>query len=319
MGNCRSARRKSRLFEWLQGDPVNGILMTLAFFSFLIIGRNLKLWQMNKRGKSAQMQAEVEEGKSSLAEEPKTGSVLHRFDARIKFICAIVAVFGAVALTHSEFAVIPIIVCVVLVIFARASLKSYFKRLLYPLSIALVVAVVQLFTGTTVVATIPYLGWHIYSQGIAFAILIFARVLAAASILNLLITITPMETLMDSLSWFRVPSVILDTMMLMYRYISVVSEEKARIYKAQESRCGYTKSVSVVRKLGNYGTVGGMLLVKSFDRALKVGDAMVSRGYTGTSSLFSYSTKKMAKKDIAIGVIVVLAVVALLLADLGII
>jgi cobalt/nickel transport system permease protein len=307
------------MFEWLHGDPVNGIVITLGFFIFLIIGRNLKLWQMNKREKSAQTQTEEKDHNLSPADAPKVGSVLQRFDARIKFICAIAAVFGAVALTHSEFAVIPIIVCVVLVVYARASLKGYLKRLLYPLSIALVVAVVQLFTGTTVAATIPYLGWHIYTQGISFAVLIFARVLSAASILNLLITVTPMETLLDSLSWFRVPSVILDTMMLMYRYISVVSEEKARIYKAQESRCGYTKSVSIFRKLGNYGTVGGMLLVKSFDRALKVGDAMVSRGYTGTSNLFSYSTKKMAKKDIAIGVLVVSAVVALLLADLGII
>ena len=307
------------MFEWLHGDPVNGIVITLGFFIFLIIGRNLKLWQMNKREKSTQTQTEEKDHNLPPADAPKVGSVLQRFDARIKFICAIAAVFGAVALTHSEFAVIPIIVCVVLVVYARASLKGYFKRLLYPLSIALVVAVVQLFTGTTVAATIPYLGWHIYTQGISFAVLIFARVLSAASILNLLITVTPMETLLDSLSWFRVPSVILDTMMLMYRYISVVSEEKARIYKAQESRCGYTKSVSIFRKLGNYGTVGGMLLVKSFDRALKVGDAMVSRGYTGTSSLFSYSTKKMAKKDIAIGVLVVSAVVALLLADLGII
>jgi cobalt/nickel transport system permease protein len=240
-------------------------------------------------------------------------------DARVKFICAITAVFGAVALTHSEYAVIPIIVCLVLVVYARASLKGYFKRLLYPTYVAIVVAVVQLFTGAHVFATIPYFGWHIYVEGISFAILIFARVLAAASILNLLITVTPMETLLDSLAWFRVPSVILDTTMLMYRYISVVSDEKARIYKAQESRCGYTKSVSVFRKLGNYGTVGGMLLVKSFDRAIKIGDAMVSRGYTGTSSLFSYTTKKMAKKDFCIGILVVSAVVALLLVDLGII
>jgi cobalt/nickel transport system permease protein len=306
------------MFEWLQGDPVNGIVMALAFFTFLIIGRNLKLRQMNKREKKTQTQQE-DFSHPTISDVSKEGSALHRFDARIKFICAIVAVFGAVALSHSEYAVIPIIVCVVLVVYSRASLKGYFKRLLYPLSIALVVAFVQLFTGTIVVATIPYLGWHIYMEGISFGLLIFARVLAAASILNLLITVTPMETLLDSLAWFRVPSAILDTTMLMYRYISVVSEEKARIYKAQESRCGYTKSVGIFRKLSNYGTVGGMLLVKSFNRALKVGDAMVSRGYSGTSSLFSYSTKNMEKKDIVIGVLVVLAVVALLLADLGII
>src|SRR5450759_3408970 len=305
------------MFEWLYGDPVNGMLMTLAFFTFLIIGRNLKLWQINKKEKTAQPQT----GDAlPSADTSKTGSALQRLYARVKFICAIIAVFGAVALTRSEYAVIPIIVCMALVvIYARVSLNGYFKRLLYPIFIAIFVAVVQLFAGTHIVATIPYLGWNIYQEGITFAILIFARVLSAASILNLLITVTPMETLLDSLAWFRVPSVILDTTMLMYRYISVVSEERTRIYKAQQSRYGYTKSAGMFRKLGNYGTVGGMLLVKSFDRALKVGDAMVSRGYTGTSSLFSYSTKKMAKKDIAIGILVVSAVVALLLADLGII
>ena len=305
------------MFEWLQGDPVNGMLMTLGFFIFLILGRKLKLWQINKKEKSTQTQAIDHDLPSANA--PKTGSALHRLDARVKFICAIVAVFGAVALTRSEYAVIPIIVCVILVIYSRVSLKGYLKRLLYPIFIAIVVAVVQLFTGIHIIATIPYLGWNIYQEGITFAILIFARVLAAASILNLLITVTPMETLLDSLSWFHIPSVILDTTMLMYRYISVVSDERARIYKAQQSRCGYTKSAGMFRKLGNYGTVGGMLLVKSFDRALKVGDAMVSRGYTGTSSLFSYSTRKMAKKDMAIGVLVVLAVAALLLANFGII
>jgi cobalt/nickel transport system permease protein len=307
------------MFEWLQGDPVNGMLMTLGFFIFLIIGRNLKLRQINKREKNVQTQTNDQSQNSSSIDASKEDSALHRFDARIKFICAIVAVFGAVALTKSIDALIPIIICTVLVVYARASLKSYFKRLMYPFYVAIVVAIVQFFVGTTIVATIPYLGWHIYSEGISFGILIFARVLAAASILNLLITVTPMETLLDSLAWFHVPSVILDTTMLMYRYISVVSEERARIYKAQQSRCGYNKSVGLFRKLSNYGTVGGMLLVKSFDRALKVGDAMVSRGYTGTSSLFSYSTKKMAKKDVAIGIIVVLAVIALLLFDLGII
>ena len=218
------------MFEWLQGDPVNGMLMTLGFFIFLIIGRNLKLRQINKKAQCAQTQAEDHDHGQNppSADASNKGSALHRLDARIKFICAIVAVFGAVALTRAEYAVVPIIVCIILVIYSQASLKGYFKRLLYPIFIAAVVAVVQLFTGTQIVATIPYLGWNIYMEGITFAILIFARVLAAASILNLLITVTPMETLLDSLAWFRIPSVILDTTMLMYRYISVVSERKSQ-------------------------------------------------------------------------------------------
>lgn len=310
------------MFEWLYGDPVNGMLMTLTFFSFLIIGRQLKLWQIRKKTRVTQTEPEKQNkdnNRQQQAPVDKSGSSLNRLDARVKFICAIVAVFGAVALTNAWYAFVFIIACIVLAVYARASLKGYFKRLLYPISIALLIAAIQIFSGAHVVEIVPFLGWKIYAEGILFGTLIFMRVLAAASILNLLITVTPMETLLDSLSWFRIPSVILDTTMLMYRYISVVNEEKARIYTAQQSRCGYTKSVSIFRKLGNYGIVGGMLLVKSFDRAIKVGNAMVSRGYTGTSSLFDYSQKPLKKKDIATCIIVIAAVVAIVLLNYNII
>lgn len=309
------------MFEWLSGDPVNGMLMTAAFFIFLIIGRQFKLRQIQKTQNTQVTNQEHSHCDGHFDAKRSCGnSPLHRLDARIKLICAFAAVFAIIALTHLETAIIPIVVCVVLVIYSRAPLKGYLKRLMYPTYVAVVIVVIQMFTiGSHVVATVPVVSLPIYQEGISMGILIFARVLAASSVLNLLITVTTMETLLDSLAWFRVPSVMLDTTMLMYRYISVVSEEKARIYKAQESRCGYTKSVGVFRKLGNYGTVAGMLLVKSFDRAIKVGDAMVSRGYTGTSSLFSYSTKKLEKKDIALCVLVISAVVALVLADLHII
>jgi cobalt/nickel transport system permease protein len=305
------------VFEWLQGDPVNGMLMTLAFFSCLIVGRQLKLWQINRKA-LAETQPEEQIGESQPPVDLSL-SPLHRLDARVKFICAIVAVFGAVFLTNAWYAFIFIFASAVLAVYSRASLKSYFKRLLYPLSIALFFAAILMFSGAHVVEVVPFLGWKIYAEGILYGTLIFMRVLAAASILNLLITVTPMETLLDSLAWFRVPTVILDTTMLMYRYISVVNEEKNRIYTAQQSRCGYNKSVSIIRKLGNYGTVGGMLLVKSFDRAIKVGNAMVSRGYTGTSSLFNYSKKPLKKKDIVICIIVTVAVIGIVLLNYNII
>jgi energy-coupling factor transporter transmembrane protein EcfT len=38
---------------------------------------------------------------------------------------------------------------------------------------------------------------------------------------------------------------------------------------------------------------------------------MVSRGYTGASSLFSYSSRPLKKKDIVICIIVIAAVVAI--------
>lgn len=36
------------MLEWLSGDPLNGVVITITFFISLIIGRYLRLWK-NKR------------------------------------------------------------------------------------------------------------------------------------------------------------------------------------------------------------------------------------------------------------------------------
>ena len=253
--------------------------------------------------------------------EPIEGnSPLHRLDERIKVICAFTVIFCVVFLMHWQIPVIVFGISVALVFYSRANWKIYFKRLLYPIYIIIFVAIIQPFTMvSTVVATLPVLNWPIYQAGISFGILIFTHCLAAIAVLNLLILITPMERILDSLRWFKIPSVIVDTMMLMFRYISLISEESARIRKAQESRLGYSKKVGVRKKLDNFGTLAGMLMTRSFDRAIKVGDAMISRGYTGATSLFTYTAKKIPRKDILIGSIVVLAMLSLVITDLFII
>jgi cobalt/nickel transport system permease protein len=253
---------------------------------------------------------------TDLEEYSEGNSVLHKLDARVKVVCAFAAVFGIVILSHWQMALLALIACLGLVLYSRSSLRLYLRRLLYPIYIIVFVSVIQPFTfGSNVIAILPGLSLPIYQEGVSFAILIFTRCLAAVAVLNLLILVTPITTLLDSLAWFRIPSVIIDTMMLMFRYVSIISEESARMHKAQESRCGYSKSVSYIKKIGNYGTLAGMLITRSFDRALKVGDAMTSRGYTGKSSLFAYSKKEPPLKDSLIGLVAIFAIIGLVLAD----
>jgi hypothetical protein len=40
------------MIEWLAGDPLVGILTTIGFFTFLIIGRAVKVRQMKRNHKS---------------------------------------------------------------------------------------------------------------------------------------------------------------------------------------------------------------------------------------------------------------------------
>jgi cobalt/nickel transport system permease protein len=295
------------MLEWLQGDPLVGILTTIGFFVFLIIGRNLKLRRMRR-------QIAVGDVKDNVGINVIQSGTL---DARIRLVIAVAAIFAVVFMVHWQTTLIILSASVALVIYSRASMRTYLKRLLYPSYIIILVAVVQPFTyGSTIAAVVPGISLPVFQEGVAFGILVFARALAAISVLNLLVLVTPMETIMDSLRWFRVPDVILDTMMLMYRYISIVSEESGRMRKAQESRLGYSKTVSIRRKLANFGTLAGMLLTRSFDRAVKVGDAMIARGYVGTSSLFTYSAPELRRRDALTGLLALAAVIVLVLLDL---
>jgi energy-coupling factor transporter transmembrane protein EcfT len=48
---------------------------------------------------------------------------------------------------------------------------------------------------------------------------------------------------------------------------------------------------------------------------VKVGNAMVLRGYTGKSNLFRYEEKKLPKFDALVGVLVIIASISVVLVD----
>ena len=243
-------------------------------------------------------------------------SALHRLDARVKSICAIVSIFCIVSLTHWYLPLLFFAVCFVLVLYSRAPIKVYLKRLLIPIYIIAFIGAIMPFTyGSTVIGRLALLGLPIYSQGIYFGVLVFARCISAVSVLNLLILVTPITTVMDSLAWFRMPAVIVDTMLIMFRYIGILSEESVRMYRAQASRCGHSKSVGYFKKLANYGNIAGSLLIRAFDRSVKVGNAMVLRGYTGKSNLFRYEEKKLPRRDALVGALAIIASISAVLVD----
>jgi cobalt/nickel transport system permease protein len=252
----------------------------------------------------------------NLEEYTRGHSALHRLDARVKTISALVSIFCVVVLTHWYLPLLFFAACLGLILYSRAPLKVYLKRLLVPISLIAFIGLIMPFTyGSTVIARIPLLGLPVYSEGIYFGVLVFARCISAVAILNLLILVTPITTVMDSMAWFRMPSVLIDTMMIMYRYIGILSDESTRMYRAQASRCGHSKSVGYFKKLANYGNIAGSLIVRAFDRSVKVGNAMVLRGYTGKYGLFRYEHKKLPSLDALVGVLVIIASISLVLVD----
>ena len=141
---------------------------------------------------------------------------------------------------------------------------------MYPLLIAMFIFIVQAYSsayGSTVVLTVI---WPIYVQGIASGWLYANRVLASVSILLLLVESKSQLELIEALRWFKVPIEIRNLMSLMFRYVSVLSEEFTTMFQARNRREGFSAKLSWVKKLHNMGIIAGMLVIRSYDRSYRV-------------------------------------------------
>ncbi len=248
---------------------------------------------------------------SLLGKQKESVSIFAAIDARVLLPIAFVAIF-ALAVTKRWY--VP--ATVFLVIFAitmyrTPSPKRYVIELLYPLTVALFIFVVQAYTyGSTVVGVII---WPVYAQGIASGWLLSWRVLASVSILLLLVESKTQLELIEALTWFKVPIEIRDLMSLMFRYVSVISREFTTMFHAQQSRLGYSAKLNWIQKVRNLGTIGGMLLVRSYDRSNRVVMSMMARGYTRNADLV-HEFRRFTKKDYLFAAFSVTVVAGIILA-----
>jgi cobalt/nickel transport system permease protein len=100
-------------------------------------------------------------------------------------------------------------------------------------------------------------------------------VLAGVSLLLVLGLSTPLPALLSALRWYRVPSLLIDVGMLMYRYLFLFVEETQRMRQAQRLR---GPDVPWRRAMGGFNSMGANLLIRSYDRSQRVYDAQRLRG-----------------------------------------
>jgi cobalt/nickel transport system permease protein len=105
-------------------------------------------------------------------------------------------------------------------------------------------------------------------------------VLAGVSLLLLLGSSTPLPSLLSALRWYRVPALLIDLGMLMYRYLFLFVEETQRMRQAQKLR---GPDIPWRRAMGGFTSLGAHVLIRSYDRSGRVYDAQRLRGGEGRS------------------------------------
>jgi cobalt/nickel transport system permease protein len=126
--------------------------------------------------------------------------------------------------------------------------------------------------------------------GLVVALLLCLKALAVVTLTLVLLATTPLHVTLQAAHALWVPGLLVQLAMLTFRYIYVLSAELARLRIALRVR-GYRNRANR-HSYRTVGHVAGTLLVRGYERAERVGQAMRCRGFDGQfRSLVEFHTR----------------------------
>jgi cobalt/nickel transport system permease protein len=122
-------------------------------------------------------------------------------------------------------------------------------------------------------------------DGFNLGLLVFARIMGGFSCMAFLALTTPMTELFSVLESFKIPKIVLEIAMMMYRYIFLFLNEALNMYHAQQTRLGY-HGIKVSYK--SMGMLVSNLFIRTWIKGERVYISMESRGYNGSLYINNY-------------------------------
>ncbi|MDR4509467.1 MAG: cobalt ECF transporter T component CbiQ [Candidatus Brocadiaceae bacterium] len=168
-----------------------------------------------------------------------------------------------------------------LLIAVKLSPFTMLRSMIVPISFAILILVVKcLHEGENEWVSLSLIGYKlpIKEEGLHSGLHIGSKILGGISLVMVFSFTTTIRRLNAGLMWFRIPDTIIELLSFMYRYIFLFLDEASIIWTARKTRLGH---ISWRKTIESFGTLGGMLLIRSFERAERTYDAMRARGYEG--------------------------------------
>jgi cobalt/nickel transport system permease protein len=164
---------------------------------------------------------------------------------------------------------------------AKIPLKFYLKFIIVPFMFGLMtfIFMILFFGMLDPWFKINIINITVYKDGFNLGALVFARLLGGFSCLAFLALTTPMTEIFSLLENFKIPAVVLEIAMLMYRYIFVFMEEANNMYNSQKTRLGY---LSLKGSFKSLGILASNLFIRTWIRGEQVYISMESRCYDGS-------------------------------------
>jgi len=214
-------------------------------------------------------------------------SVIHRWEPRVKIVSILVLIFTIATLQHPQTIGLCFLLALGMVLASRLPLGFVTRRLL-PVSIFLLPFFVIMPLTVPGKGAVHILMFSFNPDALQLAGQIYVKAISIVMLLVVMIGTAPFVDSMKALERLKVPGVIVQMILFTYRYVFVFLLEMRRMNTALKARNFEKKTdMHTLRTLGNFV---GVLLVRSFERAERIYQAMISRGYDGTlRTFFEYS------------------------------
>jgi cobalt/nickel transport system permease protein len=203
-------------------------------------------------------------------------SLVHQLHPGAKLLATLVFVMVTASFPKYEIAAMVPLVLYPLFLISLADLpwSLLLKRLLLGLPFVVFIGVFNpLFDQTP----LYQIGSISLSGGmISFCSILLRYSLSVLAALALLAT-TGINALGAALQTFGAPRALVNQILLMYRYLHVLMEEVVRTLRAHSLRSPERESV----RMRTWGSLTGLLLLRTLDRAQRVYQAMLCRGFDG--------------------------------------
>ncbi|MWC30609.1 cobalt ECF transporter T component CbiQ [Paenibacillus sp. MMS18-CY102] len=186
------------------------------------------------------------------------------------------------------------------VVYARIPIKQYVLLLTLPCLFyaaslpALVLEIEPISSGSAASGKVLLTAFHwavtLSDSNVWMAVQLFVRVAACLSCLTFVTLTLPISELFQVFKKLRMPALVLELMLIMYRFLFLLMDTASRMYAAQVARGGHSSFRSKIKDMA-------MLIVRLFDKTMQrykgVSNGLVARGFTNEILMPPYHAMPM--------------------------
>ncbi|MBW1729339.1 MAG: cobalt ECF transporter T component CbiQ [Deltaproteobacteria bacterium] len=235
---------------------------------------------------------------ASLKDELYMGnSLLHQLDPRVKLVsCTLFSIVMAICSTWQGL-VLGLGLALTWTVLARLPIKHVLARLIMVNGLIAILWLILPFAvrGQALFSVGPFTATK---QGLLYTLHITMRSNAIVLALLSLLATSSLFSLGHAMGKLGIPGKIVQLLLFAYRYIHVIQLEYRRLSNAIKIR-GFQPKTNL-HTYKTYAYLIGMLLVKSYDRAERIRQAMICRGFCGR--YYDLSEYRLKPRDMVLGI-----------------